>query len=164
MKSRLMGLEMGETGVWGCLQGGTSPLHTHPTQGQPPLPTAWPVPSPEWASYLKPPVILSDGVGEVDPLPLGQELAQLRPLLHAQVIAHEIPVDAVPPPLFEVVEDVGGCVGTQRDADWTGLCTSGPGPSCPPKPTAGSMGTVAARSGARFMPQEESEPLELDWL
>lgn len=58
--------------------------------------------------YLEPPVVFGDGVGEVDALPLGQELAQLRPLLHAQVIAHEIPVDAVPPPLFEVVEDAGG--------------------------------------------------------
>lgn len=55
-------------------------------------------------------------------------------------------------------------MGTQRDADGTGLFTSGLSPSCPPKPTVGSMGTVAARSGARFMPQEESELLELGWF
>lgn len=76
--------------------------------GKPPGAAARAPPAPGVSWHLEPAVVFGDGVGEVDALPLGQELPQLRPLLHAQVIAHEIPVDAVPPPLLEVVEDAGG--------------------------------------------------------
>lgn len=81
--------------------------------------------------HLEPSVVFGDGVGKVDALPLGQELPQLGPLLHAQIIPHEIPVDAVPAPLFEVVEDAGSWEGPQRGAGLTWLSAGGSEP--PPK-------------------------------
>ena len=56
--------------------------------------------------HLKPAVELVDRVSEIHALPLGQELPQFRLLLQAQVVAHEVPVDAVPAPLLGVVQDV----------------------------------------------------------
>jgi len=119
-------------GVQGCSGGHKTLTHIPPKASHRQL---WLGPSqaPGGSTYLESPVVLGDGVGEVYPLPLGQELAQLRPLLHAQVIAHEIPVNAVPPPLFEVVEDVGGCEGPRSDAGGPGLCAGGSAlGSCPP--------------------------------
>lgn len=112
------------------MEGGTSPPPHKGSHHEPQLTLSQ---APGRSVYLEPPVILSDGIGKVYPLPLGQELAQLWPLLHAQVIAHEIPVDAVPPPLFEVVEDVGGCEGPRSDTGQTGVCTGSSVLSpCPP--------------------------------
>jgi hypothetical protein len=62
----------------------------------------------EYGSHLKPAVELIDRVSEVDALPLGQELPQLGAVLQAEVVAHEVPVDAVPAPLLRVVQDVRG--------------------------------------------------------
>lgn len=107
--------------------------------------------------YLEPPVVFGDGVGEVDALPLGQELAQLWPLLHAQVIAHEIPVDAVPPPLFEVVEDAGGWKDPEEGQVGQGSVLVSQSPP-------NQLWFMAARSAACSMPREESQLLELGWL
>lgn len=107
--------------------------------------------------YLEPPVVFGDGVGEVDALPLGQELAQLRPLLHAQVITHEIPVDAVPPPLFEVVEDAGGWKDPEEGQVGQGSVLVAQSPP-------NQLWFMAARSGACFMSREESQLLELGRL
>ena len=62
----------------------------------------------EYRSHLKPAVELVDRVSEVDSLPLGEELPQLGPLLQTEVVAHEVPVDAVPAALLGVVQDVRG--------------------------------------------------------
>lgn len=116
-------------------------------------------PAPGVSLYLEPPVVFGDGVGEVDALALGQELAQLRPLLHAQVIPHEIPVDAVPSPLFEVVEDAGSWEEPQRGAGWTWLCAGG---SEPPKAAVGAVTQImAARSGSCFCHGKDPSCLSL---
>lgn len=60
----------------------------------------------KWYAHLEPAVKLVDRVCEVDSLPLGQELSELRPLLQSQVVTYKVPVDAVPPPLLRVVQDV----------------------------------------------------------
>lgn len=62
----------------------------------------------ERSDHLEPAVKLVDRICKVDPLPFGQELSQLRFLLQSEIISNKVPVDAVLPPLFGVVQDVGG--------------------------------------------------------
>lgn len=50
--------------------------------------------------HLKPAVVFVHRVSKVDSLSLSQELTQFRPLLHAQVISNEVPVNAIPAPLL----------------------------------------------------------------
>lgn len=52
-------------------------------------------------------VVFGDFVCKVDLLSLAQELPQLRPVVHAQVVAHKVPVETVPPPLLPVQQKVG---------------------------------------------------------
>lgn len=59
---------------------------------------------------LEAPIVFRDLVRKVDLLPLAQELSQLRPVVHAQVVAHKVPVEAVPPPLLPVQQQVGGWI------------------------------------------------------
>lgn len=59
-------------------------------------------------SHLKASVIFSDFVCKVNLLPLGQELPELGPVVHADVISHKVPVYAVPPPLLLVQQQVRG--------------------------------------------------------
>lgn len=63
-------------------------------------------------AHLEAAVVLGDRVGKVHALPLAQELTQLRPLLQPQVVADEVPIDAVPSPLLLVQQDVGRCGDT----------------------------------------------------
>lgn len=56
--------------------------------------------------HLEPAVKLVDRISEVNAFPLGQELSQLRPLLQTKVVSDKVSVDAVPPPLLGVVQDV----------------------------------------------------------
>lgn len=70
-------------------------------------------------------IVFRDFVCKVDLLPLAQELSQLRPVVHAQVVAHKVPVETVPPPLLPVQQQVGRCIkpgdrereGTKRRTD-----------------------------------------------
>lgn len=52
-------------------------------------------------------VIFGDFVCKFDLLSLAQELPQLRPVVHAQVVAHKVPVETVPSPLLPVQQQVG---------------------------------------------------------
>lgn len=56
--------------------------------------------------HLEPAVKLVDRISKVDPLPPGQELSELGPLLQAEIISNKVPVDAVLPPLLGVVQNV----------------------------------------------------------
>lgn len=58
--------------------------------------------------HLEPAVELVHRIGKVNALSLGQKLPQLGSLLQAEVISNKVPVDAVLPPLFGVVQDVRG--------------------------------------------------------
>lgn len=61
-------------------------------------------------AHLEPAVKLVNGSGEVDALPLCKKLAQLGPVLQAEVVSHKVSVDAVLAALLGVVQDVRGCV------------------------------------------------------
>lgn len=60
--------------------------------------------------HLEPAIELVDRSSKVDALPLSKELAQLGPLLQAEVVSHEVSVDAVFATLLGVVQDIRGCV------------------------------------------------------
>lgn len=59
------------------------------------------------ATDLEASVIFGDLVSKVDLLSFAQELPQLRPVVHAQVVAHKVPVEAVPSPLLSVQQQIG---------------------------------------------------------
>ena len=63
---------------------------------------SWPWAHPEAA------VVLHHRVGEVDPLAAPHELPHLGVVVQADVVAHEVTVQAVPPALLLVQEDVRG--------------------------------------------------------
>jgi len=58
--------------------------------------------------YPESSVKLHHDVSEVDSLPPADELPDLRVVLGPEVVAHEVPVDAVPAALLLVQQDVGG--------------------------------------------------------
>ena len=62
----------------------------------------WPGAHPEAA------VVLHHRVGEVDPLAAPHELPHLGVVVQADVVAHKVTVQAVPPALLLVQEDVRG--------------------------------------------------------
>lgn len=53
-------------------------------------------------------VVFRDFVCEVDLFPLGQELPELGPVIHAQVVTYKVSVEAVSPSLLPVQQQVRG--------------------------------------------------------
>lgn len=60
-------------------------------------------------------VIFCDFVCEVDLLSLAQELSQLGPVIHAQVVTYKVPVEAVSPPLLPVQQQVRRWINPERE-------------------------------------------------
>lgn len=56
--------------------------------------------------HLEASIIFGDFVCKVDLFSLGQELPELGPIVHAEVISHKVPVYAVSPPLLPVQQQV----------------------------------------------------------
>lgn len=54
------------------------------------------------SSYPESSVELHHNISEVNPLPAADELPDLRMVVSANVVAHKVPVDAVPAPLLLV--------------------------------------------------------------
>lgn len=65
------------------------------------------------STHLKPSVIFSYSVCKIDLLPLAHKLAELGPVLHADVISHKIPVNAVPSSLLLVQQQIW-CLNTKH--------------------------------------------------
>lgn len=65
------------------------------------------------STHLEPSVIFSYSVCKIDLLPLAHKLAELGVLLHAYVISHKIPVNAVPSSLFLVQQQIW-CLNTKH--------------------------------------------------
>ena len=53
-------------------------------------------------------VVFRDFIRKVDLFSLAQELSQLGPVIHTQVVADKVSVEAVSPPLLPVEQKVGG--------------------------------------------------------
>lgn len=66
-------------------------------------------------SYPEPAVVFRHHVGEVDPLPAPDELPYLGVVVGANVVAHEVAVQAVFPALLLVQENIGGWRGKRSE-------------------------------------------------
>lgn len=62
-----------------------------------------------FGSDLEPAVIFHHRVGKIDPFSAPNELPQFWATVHPNVVAHKVAVDAVPPSLLLVQDDVGSC-------------------------------------------------------
>lgn len=62
-------------------------------------------------------VVFGDFVCKVDLLPLGQELSQLGPIIHAQVVTYKVSVKAVSPPLLPVQQQIRSCTTQEEDVE-----------------------------------------------
>lgn len=112
---------------------------------------------------LKASVIFGDLVGKVDLLSFAQKLPQLRSVVHAQVIAHEVPVEAVPSPILSVQQQIRGwrqmsrrhgSLETQREALGGGMC----------KPTGRFFSHLLPSSGHTSCgPRTSSRPSGWSW-
>lgn len=66
---------------------------------------------------LEPPVIFCDFVCEVDLFSLAQKLSKLRPVIHTQVVANKVPVEAVSPPFLPVQQQVRSYVNPETESE-----------------------------------------------
>lgn len=55
-------------------------------------------------------VIFSNFVRKVDLFSLSQELSELRPVIHTQVVAYKVSIETVSPPLLPVQQQVRGYI------------------------------------------------------
>lgn len=65
------------------------------------------------STHLEPSVIFSYSVCKIDLLPLAHKLAELGAVLHAYVISHKVPVNAVPSSLLLVQQQIW-CLNTKH--------------------------------------------------
>lgn len=63
---------------------------------------------------LEPAVVFCDFVCKVNFFSLGQKLPKLRPVVHTQVVTYKVSVDAVPPPLLPVQQQVRSFKNQER--------------------------------------------------
>lgn len=62
-------------------------------------------------------VIFRDFVCEVDLLSLAQELSELRPVIHTQVVTYKVSVETVSPPLLPVQQQIRSWINPEKESE-----------------------------------------------
>lgn len=62
-------------------------------------------------------VIFCDFVCEVDLFSLAQELSELRPVIHSQVVTYKVSIETVSPPLLPVQQQVRGWIDPGKESE-----------------------------------------------